>query len=253
MNKAQNSIFETHKETANYTNAHSVTVEPLVIRQPQSIALNVDCMDYMREIPDKFFALAIVDPPYGIQQGGEKNYTRSCLATSKNYHSFNDDNIPDEKYFDELRRVSRNQIIWGCQYFGLPRTSCVIVWDKDNGENDFADCEVAWTSFKTAARLFKYKWQGMLQENMKQKEIRIHPTQKPIALYDWLLRNYAEEGWNILDTHLGSGSSRIACHKAGLDFVGCEIDKDYYNAQEKRFADYLKQLPMQFAAVQRLR
>ena len=118
---------------------------------------------------------------------------------------------------------------------------CWIVWDKENGENDFADCELAWTSFESAVRKFEFRWAGMLQKNMKNKEVRIHPTQKPVALYEWLLTNYAKEGDRILDTHLGSGSSRIAAYNLGFDFVGCEIDKEYFDKQEERFARHTAQ------------
>ena len=120
-------------------------------------------------------------------------------------------------------------------------SSCWIVWDKDNGKNDFADCELAWTSFKSAVRKFKFRWQGMLQGDMANKEIRIHPTQKPVALYTWLLQNYAKPGDKILDTHLGSGSSRIAAYDLDFDFVGCEIDPDYFKAQEERFKAHTAQ------------
>ena len=206
----------------------------------KTIAYNIDCMDYMATLPDKAFELAIVDPPYGIGEDGSKNHTRSKLAKSKNYKSFYgmDTSAPDKEYFEELIRVSKKQIIWGANHFidRMPYgSSCWIVWNKDNGESDFADCELAWTSFKTAVRMFTWKWQGMLQQNMKNKEVRIHPTQKPVALYEWLLMNYAKDGDKILDTHLGSGSSRIAAHKLGFEFVGCELDKDYFEAQEKRF------------------
>lgn len=188
--------------------------------------------------PDKFFDLAIVDPPYGIGQDGSKNHTRSLLAKAKPYKGFfgNDKHIPSAMYFRELRRISRNQIIWGGNYFGLPASSCWLVWDKENGENDFADCELAWTSFKSAVRKVRFKWKGMLQANMKHKEIRIHPTQKPVALYRWLLENYAKPGQLILDTHVGSASSLIACESMGFDYVGFEIDPDYYAAAQNRMS-----------------
>ena len=209
-------------------------------------AYNIDCMEYMKTLPDKAFELAIVDPPYGIGESGDKNSSRSCIATSKNYKAFHGDDLkpPDDDYFRELIRVSKNQIIWGSNHFisRIPYDSpCWIVWDKDNGLNDFADCELAWTSFKTAVRRIRYKWHGMLQENMKNKEVRIHPTQKPVALYEWLLKNYAEQGDKILDTHLGSGSSRIAAYNLGFDFVGCELDEDYFKAQEERFMAHTAQ------------
>ena len=206
----------------------------------KTIAYNIDCMEYMATLPDKAFDLAIIDPPYGIGEDGSKNHTRGSLAKSKDYKPFygNDKEPPKREYFNELCRVSKNQIIWGANHFisNIPiDSSCWIVWNKVNGATDFADCELAWTSFKTAVRMFTWRWQGMLQQNMKNKEVRIHPTQKPVALYEWLLMNYAKKGDKILDTHLGSGSSRIAAHKLGFDFVGCELDKDYFEAQEERF------------------
>lgn len=200
---------------------------------------NLDCMDAMKEFPDKFFDLAIVDPPYGIGESGRKNHTRGKMAISKKYPAFagNDEKPPDAGYFKELLRVSKNQIIWGANHFisRIPYDShCWIVWDKDNGNTDFADCELAWTSFNTAVRKFKYRWNGMLQENMTAKEERIHPTQKPVALYTWLLNKYAKPGFKILDTHAGSASSLVACHRAGLECWGFEIDKVYYDKAKER-------------------
>jgi site-specific DNA-methyltransferase (adenine-specific) len=211
-----------------------------------SQVFNEDCMAVMARYPDKYFDLAVVDPPYGIGEDGGSNHSRSKIAKSKIYTPKNWDKEPPNKmYFDELIRVSKNQIIWGANHFisRIPfDSSCWLVWDKENGENDFADCELAWTSFKKAVRRYKFRWAGMLQGNMKEKEIRLHPTQKPVALYDWIFKNYASPNDKILDTHLGSGSSRIAAHKAKLDFVGCELDKEYFDAQEKRFKDFSSQL-----------
>jgi len=206
---------------------------------------NIDCMIAMAEFPDKYFDLAVVDPPYGIGEDGKKNHSRGKLAKPTLYADKDwDKATPDKDYFSELIRVSKNQIIWGANHF-ISKTpydsSCWIVWDKENGDNDFADCELAYTSFKTAVRRFIFRWAGMLQGNMKNKEIRIHPTQKPIALYDWIFKNYAKENDKILDTHLGSGSSRISAYKAKLDFWGYELDKDYFDAQEKRFQDFISQ------------
>lgn len=198
-----------------------------------------DCMDIMRDIPDKYFELAIVDPPYGIGEDGSKNHTRSKLAIAKDYKPFygNDKNTPNEKYFNELFRISKNQILWGANHY-LERTSpCWIVWDKDNGNSDFADCEIAWTSFKFAIRKYKYRWAGMLQENMSSKEYRIHPTQKPVALYRWILQNYAKPGDKIIDTHSGSGSCAIACHIEKHDFLAIEKDADYHAASVKRLEE----------------
>jgi len=208
--------------------------------------INEDCMTVMARYGDKFFDLAIVDPPYGIGEDGSNNYTRGNKAIAKNYKAFegNDTDSPEIQYFIELFRISKNQIIFGANHFISKihyNSSCWIVWDKNNAKNDFADCELAWSSFKSAVRKFKYTWNGMLQENMKNKEIRIHPTQKPIKLYEWLLDNYAKPGQLILDTHVGSASSLIACENLGFKYVGCELDKDYYEQSFKRLEEHCKQ------------
>lgn len=204
-----------------------------------------DCMDYMRDLPDNAFELAIVDPPYGLGESNKKFDGRSKLANAGKYERKDWDKEPPQKeYFAQLQRASKNQIVFGANHFihliakGSP---CWIVWDKDNGTSDYADCELAYTSFKTAVRKFKWKWQGMLQENMANKEHRIHPTQKPIALYEWLLTNYAKEGDRILDTHLGSGSHAIACNNLGFEMVGIELDEDYYNAAVERITNEARQ------------
>ncbi len=204
-------------------------------------------MALMARYPDNYFDLAIVDPPYGIGEDGSKNHTRSKLAVSKNYKSFTgqDKEPPSLEYFEELIRISKNQIIWGANHFisRIPFDSpCWIVWDKINGETDFADCELAYTSFKTAVRKFKWKWHGMIQHDMKNKENRIHPTQKPVALYKWLLMNYAKPNDKILDTHLGSGSIAIACYDLGFDLTACELDTDYFNGALKRLENHKLQL-----------
>ena len=200
----------------------------------------------MARYPDGFFDLAIVDPPYGIGEDGRNNHTRSKLAKATDYRSASryDNMIPEAAYFKELIRVSKNQIIWGGNYFieYLKASSCFIVWDKNNGQNDFADCELAWTSFATAVRRFKYTWNGMLQENMRDKEVRIHPNHKPIALYRWLLTTYGNGGGKILDTHMGSQSSRIAAYNMGFDYWGWEIDPDYFEVGNKRFKEQTAQL-----------
>lgn len=211
--------------------------------------INADCMEGMKQIPDKYFDLAIVDPPYGIGESGDKNHSRSKMAKAKDYKAFagNDLDPPDDKYFKELTRVSKNQIIWGSNHFisKIPFDSpCWIVWDKVNGDNDFADCELAYTSFKTAVRRFTFRWAGMLQGNMKSKEHRIHPTQKPVALYKWILTNYAKPGDKILDTHVGSASSLIACHDLGFEYLGFELDKDYFRMATERLEKHKAQLNM---------
>jgi site-specific DNA-methyltransferase (adenine-specific) len=201
--------------------------------------------------PDKFFDLAIIDPPYGIGEAAGKNASRNKgfgvgpakskkVTFSKDYGNKDwDDNAPPAEYFNELRRVSKNQIVFGANHF-ISRIAvdspCWIIWDKMNGASDFADCEIAWTSFKTAVRKASFKWNGMLQGDMKNKEFRIHPTQKPAKLYRWLLENYAKPGQLILDTHVGSASSLIACESMGFDYVGFEIDPDYYAAAKNRMS-----------------
>jgi len=201
--------------------------------------LHIDCMEYMATLPDKTFDLAIVDPPYGI--GVNISIGRRKGDKKSDYHKFygNDSAIPDCNYFIELKRVSLNQIIWGGNYMTdhLQPSPCWLMWDKGFSEDvTFAQFELAWTSFKSSAKKYNY--------NAAKNNNRIHPTQKPVALYKWILHNYAKPGDKILDTHLGSGSSAIAAHKMGFDFVGCELDKDYYDAACKRFKEQTMQLSL---------
>ena len=207
---------------------------------------NEDNMELMARYPDNYFELAIVDPPYGIGEDGAKNHSRGKIAKPKLYTPKDwDYSAPNIEYFTELKRVSKNVVIWGANHFieNIPNqnSSCWIVWDKDNGKTDFADCELAYPSFKTAVRRLKFRWNGMLQGDMKNKEIRIHPTQKPIKLYEWLLMNYAKEGDKILDTHLGSMSIAIACHNLGYELTGCELDAEYYEQGIKRVKNHISQ------------
>jgi site-specific DNA-methyltransferase (adenine-specific) len=218
---------------------------------------HTDCMDFMRDIPDGYYELALIDPPYGIGEDGAKNHSRGkpvtingskskAVCKSQKFTSKNWDKSPAQKeYFDELFRVSKNQIIWGANHFieNLPyqNSSCWIVWNKENGDSDFADCELAWTSFKTAVRMFTFRWNGMLQGDMKNKETRIHPTQKPVALYKWLLDKYAKPNDKILDTHGGSMSIAIACHDYGFDLDLCELDKEYFDKGVQRVKNHVAQ------------
>jgi len=212
-------------------------------------------MDGMRSFPDKHFDLAIVDVPYGIgagdyERGGKQNGNARAASTAYTRKDW-DRQPPPQEYFAELMRVSRNQIIWGANHFisRIPIDApCWIVWDKENGNNDYADCELAWTSFDTAVRRFTFKWHGMLQGNMRDKETRIHPTQKPVALYSWLLSRYAKPGDKIIDTHAGSASSLIACHRHGLEFIGFEIDPEYYTAADNRLRAEMAQLSLDLTA-----
>tara|TARA_R100000781_G_scaffold36838_1_gene26110 strand:- start:1599 stop:2231 length:633 start_codon:yes stop_codon:yes gene_type:complete len=204
---------------------------------------NKDCMEAMKDMSDNQFDLAIVDPPYGKKPSRNKN---GLGVARRNFESGCDnwDIKPNKKYFKELFRISTNQIIWGGNYFieNLYSSNSFIVWDKKRIGNIYANCEMAWTSFNSVAKIYKFQWHGMLQEDMKNKEVRIHPTQKPVKLYEWLLINYATEGDKILDTHLGSGSIAIACHNLRYDFTGYEIDKDYFEAAKKRIEQHTSQL-----------
>ena len=186
---------------------------------------NEDNMEMMSRYPDKFFDLAIVDPPYGLPKdslnGRGKMKSRALNIGRKDW-----DIAPQQYYFDELFRVSKNQIIWGANYFSLPPTREMICWDKVQPFENFSAFELAWTSFNGTSRFFKFD---------NRTGDKIHPTQKPIALYEYCLKRYAQKGDKILDTHLGSGSSRIAAYKLGFDFWGCEIDKPYFDAANERF------------------
>lgn len=196
---------------------------------------NCDCMVGMARYPDKYFDLAIVDPPYGIGAGKEKPHNGWKDYGIKHW----DDESPSREYFDELIRVSQNQIIWGANHFISKISldfSCFIIWDKGQRNFSLADGEMAWTSFKSAARFFNYSRGQALQEG------KIHPTQKPVALYKWLLKNYAKPGDKILDTHVGSASSLIACHDLGFDAVGFELDLDYYRESSERLKNFMKQV-----------
>jgi site-specific DNA-methyltransferase (adenine-specific) len=218
---------------------------------------NMDCMEGMKEFPDKFFELAIVDPPYGINapnmsMGSNKSrsgdgYPGASTAEKLRKGRLNqgsgklknralntmncswDQELPSNAYFEELRRISKNQIIWGGNYFDLPPTRGIAVWDKCQPWENFSQVELAWTSFDKPAALFKYSNTGGANEERK-----IHPTQKPIKLYEWILSKYAHPGDKILDTHVGSASSLIACHNSGFEYIGFEIDTDYFNAATER-------------------
>jgi len=211
--------------------------------------LHCDCMEYMATVPDKYFDLAIVDPPYGIGFDGEikemanNNSKKWKSAKGKNYTRKSwDSETPSKEYFKELFRVSKNQIVWGGNYFDLPQSSGWIFWNKGVAKDfTLSPGELAWTSFNKSVDMVELLWAGFRK---CEETDRIHPTQKPVKLYEWLLTNYAKKGQRILDTHLGSGSSAIAAHYFGVDFVGCELDKDYFEAAKARFDMATKQLAM---------
>jgi site-specific DNA-methyltransferase (adenine-specific) len=206
-----------------------------------SIVENRDCLEAMEEFPDKFFDLAIVDPPYAINRF--KNGENSRLRKYGQMDSVNNAR-PSKEYFDELFRVSKNQIVWGFNHLCdlLPPTTEFIFWYKHQPLTSYSDGELAWTSFTKTAKCFDYAFAGTIGAEAD----RIHPTQKPVALYEWILKTYAQKGYKILDTHLGSGSSRIACYNGGYDFWGYEIDKEYFEKQEQRFENHTSQLRMEF-------
>jgi len=231
----------------------SGTVRLIIGRYIMDLQLfNEDCMEVMARYPDDYFDLAIVDPPYGHGDNLiRKGNTRSAIATGNNLKSFDNSKAPNSSYFKELKRASKNQIIWGANHFSNKfdsSGSAWIVWDKET-TGDFSDCELAYSSFGTACRRFHYMWNGMHQGgfggNTKKNVKRIHPTQKPVKLYEWLLTNYAKPEFKILDTHLGSGSSVIAAHYYGIkEFVGCDLDKDYFEAAKTRIDAETAQIDM---------
>ena len=197
-----------------------------------------DCLEVMKTFPDKSIDLVLTDPPYGINENSHRVADRAKLAKTKDYGEFDWDKKRIEKeYFDEMFRVSKNQIIFGGNYYidFLYPTSCFIVWDKNN-PGTFADCELAWTSFKTAVRIFRWRWSGMLQEDMSNKEFREHPTQKPLALFNWIVRNYSKEDEVILDPFMGSGVTLEACKLLHRQYIGIEINPEYIKIAERRLS-----------------
>ena len=201
---------------------------------------NEDNMQLMARYPDNYFDLAIVDPPYGLDLAnmnmGIGKSKKASKAKNRKWEAKDwDSETPTPEYFNELFRVSKNQIIWGGNYFDLPPCRGYVLWDKQIPEGlSFADCEMAWWSFQKVPRMFRYS-------AYKDKKTKFHPTQKPVKLYEWLLMNYAKEGDKILDTHLGSGSIAIACHNLGFELTACELDKDYYEASIKRIKNHIAQ------------
>jgi site-specific DNA-methyltransferase (adenine-specific) len=212
-----------------------------------------DCLDFMKVMEDNSVDLVLTDPPYGIgitgKVGGDAPFGSkgtkiggNNIVESKEYHAFDDSKRPDKEYFYQIQRISKNQIIFGGNYFAdvLPASSCWLVWDKDNTGN-FADCELCWTSFKTAVRIYKHRWNGMLQEDMKHKEKREHPTQKPEKLIRKIIEDYSEEGQTIFDPFLGSGTTAVACINTGRNFIGIEKDEDYFKIAQRRIKDAQEQ------------
>lgn len=200
---------------------------------------NMDCLDGMQLMLEQGIKAdwCITDPPYGIGEDGLKNHSRSNLTEATKFTPKQwDKQRIGKQFFDFIRNVSKDQIIFGGNYYTdyLPPSSCWIVWDKLNGKNDFADCELAWNSYKGAVRIFRYQWQGMIQGNMKNKEKRFHPAQKPLPLLEWLLNKYTKEGDLILDPFIGSGTTAVACHKLNRRYIGFELDEEYFGIANER-------------------
>ena len=211
------------------------------------VITNEDNMKLMARYEDNHFDLAIVDPPYGIdadvKNNTDKKQSKKSASKSKKYGDQSWDScIPTEEYFAELKRVSKKQIVWGANFFNLQ--GGMLYWHKHVTMPTYSQGELAWLSWLNKIDFVDIAWHGMIQHDMKNKETRIHPTQKPVKLYEWLLMNYAKEGDKILDTHLGSGSIAIACHNLGYELTACELDKDYYDAAMKRIQQHKQQTRM---------
>ena len=201
----------------------------------------------MARYEDNYFDLAIVDPPYGIdadiKNNTNKKQSKKSASKSKKYgEQVWDSAIPTDDYFKELKRVSKKQIVWGANFFNLQ--GGMLYWHKQVTMPTYSQGELAWLSWLNKIDFVDIAWHGMIQHDMKNKEVRIHPTQKPVKLYEWLLINYAKEGDKILDTHLGSGSIALACHNFNFDLTACELDTEYYNAAMKRLKQHQQQLTM---------
>ena len=203
---------------------------------------NMDCLEGMQMLKEQGIKAAwiITDPPYGISADDDHRANTQygkALCKSKQYGKKEwDKKRPEKKYFDLMRDISSNQIIFGGNYFAdyLPPSNCWIVWDKETGDNFYADCELAWTSLPSAVRICRYQWKGMLQGNMKHKEERVHPTQKPLPVMEWILNKYTKEGGLVIDPFIGSGTTAVACHKLKRHYIGFELDKEYYDIASKR-------------------
>jgi len=223
---------------------------------------NMDCMDGMKQFPDKYFDLAIVDPPYFSGPERRRYYGRkvSPIGVQRFYETSENWDVPGDEYFTELERVSKHQIVWGCNYFNWHFLPGRIIWDKCNGKSSFSDCEIASCTLHDSVRLFRYMWNGMMQGksieegwiqqgNKKLNEKRIHPTQKPINLYRWLIQKYVQSGWKVIDTHVGSASSLIAFEESNLPYVGFEIDPNRYKLSKQRLEVHRAQLTLNYFGI----
>jgi len=214
----------------------------MILEKLKNSVICDDSLHILKQLSDKSIDLVLTDPPYGIGEAKGKNKSRGLLAKSKDYGNLDwDDKIPNKEYFDEILRVSKNSIIWGGNYFieYLNNSPCWLVWDKDNGKTDFADCELAWTNFNTAVRKYKFKWQGMLQENMgRNKEVRYHPTQKPVSLFTWCLNNYVKQGSIILDPFGGGGTTAMSCLETNNTYIVIDQCQSYVDISNERIKNF---------------
>lgn len=225
---------------------------------------NMDCKEGMKQLPDNYFDIAVVDPPYFSGPEKRNYYGRSIspIGIRRYYKPSKEWAVPDSEYFKELYRVSKEQIIWGCNYFDWPFKPGRIIWDKCNQGSDFSDCEIAFCSLHDSVRLYRYMWNGMLQGksvyeghiqqgNKALNEKRIHPTQKPVNLYRWIAQTYIKQGWKVLDTHVGSASSLIAYEESGINYVGFELDEERYKESKERLEAYRAQITIFDCGVER--
>jgi site-specific DNA-methyltransferase (adenine-specific) len=218
---------------------------PVHYRSGNILLINADCHEVMKHIKDREIELCITDPPYfngPDKLGYYGNVISSTKVKRQSYLIIEKWEVPQQNYFNAVSRVSKEQIIWGVNYFSIQNPGVGrIIWDKVNDSSTFSDGEIAYCSLISTVRFFRFMWNGMLQENMKNKEFRIHPTQKPVRLYEWLLKNYAKTGDKILDTHGGSFSLAIACYNLDFEFTGIELDVEYFKAAVERFEEHKKQ------------
>jgi site-specific DNA-methyltransferase (adenine-specific) len=215
-----------------------------MIIEPNSF-LCANSEEVLRDLPTGFCDLVLTDPPYGIGEAAGKNDSRDKLASVTRFTHYDWDKCPPSaEVFSSIKRIGKHQIVWGGNYFAeaLGNSSCWLVWDKDNGASDFADCELAWTNFPSAVRRFLWRWAGMLQQQMgSAKEKRYHPTQKPVPLFVWCLLNYSKPGDLVIDPFCGSGTTALACHKTGRRFICIDREPEYIETAKQRYADLIAQ------------
>jgi DNA modification methylase len=225
-----------------------LTTKAKLCKQVLEHFIRGDCLEVMKDWPDKCVDLVLTDPPYGIGENNQRNLSREKLANPTDYGEYKwDMNRVSQRHIEKIQQVSKHQVIFGGNYYPLGPTSCYIVWNKDNGQNDFADCELAWTSFPSAVRMVKYRWNGMLQEPGMPKEKRVHPTQKPVGIMLWILRRYSHPTDLILDPFCGSGTTCIAAKMLGRKYIGIDISPEYCQIARERLRTIDTNVPVKEA------